>query len=119
MNFIRRICNWNWHRYNQEYNHKLTFDLLQEEVIELCDAKEDVDRLDALVDIVYIAVGAMWKLGLSHDDIERAILVVCDSNDTKTVKRTLSHIKANINKGEGFIPPEPRLREILDEARRT
>jgi predicted HAD superfamily Cof-like phosphohydrolase len=112
---INRITYWNSLRYKQEYDNRLTYKLLDEEVEELHQAKTDVDKLDALVDILYVAVGGMWKLGLSPEQIEAAINVVCDSNDSKTAKATASHIKANIDKGEGFIRPEPRLQEILDE----
>jgi predicted HAD superfamily Cof-like phosphohydrolase len=112
---IRRIIYWNAARYKQEYSPKLTNSLLDEELEELRVAKTDVDILDALIDITYVAIGAMWKLGLNSEQIEAAINVVCDSNDSKTAKATASHIKANIDKGEGFIRPEPRLQEILDE----
>ena len=57
---------------------------------------------------------SMWKLGLSSTQIEAAILVVCDANDTKTASKTASHIKASIDKGAGFIAPETRLQEVLD-----
>ncbi len=42
-------------------------------------------------------------------------LAICDSNDTKEVKgKTLAHIKANINKGLGFVPPTLALQKIRD-----
>lgn len=115
--FITRIINWNKARYSQEYNQDLQIKLLTEEVNELVLSITDVDRLDALVDIVYIAIGAMWKMGLTNEQIYAAIHIVCDSNDTKVALKTFSHIKANINKGPDFIPPETRLQELLDERR--
>ena len=116
---IHRICAWNAERYEQIDNPQLTHDLLAEEVAEYKDAiyyvGDEVDLLDALVDTIYIAVGGMWKMGLTPEQIERAIHVVCTSNDSKTAAKTPSHIKANIDKGEGFIAPEPQLQEILNE----
>ena len=111
---IERVIHWNSARYDQEFDHKLTRNLLTEEVLEFEESTKDVDRLDALVDTIYVALGAMWKLGLSSTQIEAAILVVCDANDTKTASKTASHIKASIDKGAGFIAPETRLQEVLD-----
>lgn len=112
--FISRICEWNAKRYKQEYNKELTYSLLKEEVNELADSETDVDTLDALVDIVYVAIGAMWKLGLDKNQIADAIYAVCNANDTKSIVKTPSHIKTNLNKGENFVPPEKRLQEILN-----
>lgn len=114
-NCIPRITYWNSQRYKQVFDHKLTFRLLDEEVDELYRASTDIDKLDALVDIVYVAIGAMWKLGLSPEQITQAIHVVCDSNDSKEVERVEAFVKANMNKGPNFVPPEPRLQEILNE----
>jgi predicted HAD superfamily Cof-like phosphohydrolase len=114
---INRVINWNSKRYDQEFDHRLTRNLLKEETLEFEEATKDVDRLDALVDTIYVALGAMWKLGLNKKQIEAAILAVCDANDTKLANRTASHIKASIDKGVGFIPPETRLQEILNERR--
>ena len=116
--FIGRIIHWNHQRYNQDFDHSLTFKLLDEELAEFNDAETDVDKLDALVDIVYVAIGAMWKLGLTKWHINEAIQVVCDANDSKTVRKTAAHLKANIYKGDFFVPPEPALQEILDDCKR-
>jgi len=111
---IKRVIHWNSERYDQEFDHRLTRNLLQEEVLEFEEATKDVDRLDALVDTIYVALGAMWKLKLNAEQIEAAILIVCDANDTKTATKTASNIKASIDKGEGFIAPETRLQEVLN-----
>lgn len=113
--FIARIVNWNKARYNQEHISDLTFKLISEELDEFVNSTEEVDELDALIDIVYIAIGAMWKMGLSTGQIFDAIHIVCDSNDSKSVAKTSAHIKANIDKGPNFVKPESRLQELLDE----
>lgn len=110
----QRIIDWNAARYNQEYDATLLYNLLYEEIEEFYVAETDVDELDALIDLIYYAIGGMWKMGLNARQIDAAIHVVCDSNDSKPAKKTPSHIKANIDKGAEFIPPEPRLQEILD-----
>ena len=169
---IKRPIDWNTLRYKQEYHHELASDLLFEEFQEWDEAETDVDKLDALVDLYFVAIGVLWKLGLEVEDyladqetslvtsgqkaieqylsrfmestdsriqsanvaqlvftslatmetmglneaqIRQAILVVCDSNDSKPAKKTKSYVKANIDKGDAFISPEPRLQLILDE----
>jgi predicted HAD superfamily Cof-like phosphohydrolase len=113
---IDRICKWNEARYSQHYNHKLTDQLLREELDELFEAykaKDKVEMVDGLVDIIYVAVGALWKMGLDAEAIHAAISIVCDSNDTKTVERVSSDTKANLNKGNDFIPPTEALKKLL------
>ncbi len=112
---IEDIIDWNSDRYEQEYNHDLTCNLLSEEIFEHQIAITDVDRLDALVDTIYVSIGAMWKMGLTSDQIRRSIEVVCMSNNSKQIQKTPSNVKANLNKGSGFIAPEPYLQEILNE----
>lgn len=180
-----RIALWNSRRYDREYDAELAFNLIKEELQEYLDAETEVDRLDALCDITYVAMGMHWKANLSmqtlHEteqdalinaqhlmlDADRcgesiialtlqelskasfenvgiliayttnsllaicalaardylrltqqqfkdAMLVVCDSNDSKSVTKTASNVKANKDKGQYFIPPEHRLQIILD-----
>lgn len=80
---IERVIHWNSERYDQEFDHRLTRNLLREETLEFEAAVKEVDRLDALVDTIYVAIGAMWKLGLNDKQIQAAILAVCDANDTQ------------------------------------
>ncbi len=71
-NIIESICSWNALRYKQEYNHSLTDALLKEEYQELIDAidsQNPVSILDALGDIFFVAVGALWKQGKSPQQI--------------------------------------------------
>jgi len=111
---IRRIVDWNEKRYPQVYNKDLQNALLGEEIGEFFDAETEVDQLDALVDTVYIAIGAMWKMGLSPEQIREALQTVCDSNDSKDAKMNDPAVKANMDKGENYVAPEPKLQEILN-----
>lgn len=180
-----RVAAWNAARYEQEYSNTLAVSLLREEYDEWLHSVTAVDKLDALCDITYVALGIVWKanvhpsmfgvafsnslttvnmlvdsfelnpayfigslidvleyeadypvaqsttniialslaqalsMGLSEEQFIEALLVVCDSNDSKSVKKVASDIKANTgDKGVGFIPPEPRLLEILAKAER-
>jgi hypothetical protein len=178
-----RVISWNQKRYPQEYNHSLTLALLKEEFQEWLEAPTEVDKLDALCDIVYVALGALWKadvdeetnaaaeeraqqvfsnlvdftdephyayfisthltvleyepdypvvlglhliikaaltemlsMSLTYEQCIEALLVVCDSNDSKSVKKVDPAVKANAgDKGPYFVTPEPRLQAILDK----
>ena len=174
-----RVAAWNAARYDQVFDKDLAIKPLREEYMEYLESETDVDRLDALCDLTYIALGTLWKLdaplatqnncneearalankfidlgeidlaffigtfldvyeyasypvtqtvfnilafcssqmlGMGIDSIE-AMLIVCDSNDSKVAKKTDSTVKANIDKGSSFIAPEPRLQALLDNAR--
>jgi len=70
---IESICNWNAARYEQEYNAELTEKLLLEELNELKFSVEKdtiIGTLDALGDIFYVTVGALWKQGYTPRGIE-------------------------------------------------
>ena len=177
---FERVANWNSKRYERKYDHKLSVALLEEELQEYFDANTLVDQLDAMCDVVYVAMGILWKIdvdnetleynameshrqmadmlktntfepvyfayavlqqykydndypvalaaqmmitlcmtqmnamGLSTLDSMEALLVVCDSNDSKSIKKTAAHLKANDgDKGVYFVAPEPRLKAIL------
>jgi hypothetical protein len=162
-NIFKRAANWNKQRYPQIYSSALTFALLEEEYQELTDAHKNVDKLDALCDIIYVSMGALWKLKAEHATLDRqstfvssinsikrpdlgtilllktiinecenemvdefnfsnenvieALNIVCDANDSKTAKMTHPGIKANINKGDGFVAPEARLQNLLNRVK--
>jgi len=180
MTMYNRVAAWNAARYPQEHNDALSLSLLNEEFTEYTEAKRAVDKLDALCDMTFVALGMLWKLdpqeheqaeaieeaiknvetianneffepayfipsvlakyaastlrgvdvahyvlllcylqmthmGLAEAEIEEAILIVCDSNDSKVIKETAPDVKANIDKGADFTPPEPRLQILLDK----
>ena len=113
----QRVANWNSVRYNQEFDLNLTTRILAEELGELAAAKTDVDQVDALLDLMYISFGALWKMGLTSEQIQRMFNIVADANDTKVVPNTPrpKDVKANTDKGADFVGPEERLQDVLDE----
>lgn len=167
---ITRVCNWNAARYAREVNPALQRNLLVEEYNETVKAIEDsaispakfVEVLDGVGDILFVAIGGLWKHGLSpkaiqfcvsraiksqpltNDELTVGILpnkydmydnlafinvasqltdmsldsilqCICTSNETKEVVKTDTGIKANINKGAGFVPPTADLEKLIDE----
>ena len=180
---LQRVGAWNAARYEQVHSLPLTVSLLREEQREFLEAKTPVDKLDALCDLVYVAIGALWKLGVQTADMNtaqvqaievvrnqldcnelwpamynstyidvlefdndypmamslqliitssltqmggfgldkeqcvEAMLIVCDANDSKTIKKTDANTKANVDKGPYFKAPEARLQALLEVAR--
>jgi hypothetical protein len=57
---------------------------------------------------------ALHQLDYTAEERFAAAQVVCDSNDSKAVKKTATDVKANVDKGALFIAPEPRLQVIVD-----
>lgn len=64
-----RVAKWNAARYDQEYDQELTLKLLREEYREWVEAEELPEQVQELCDVIFVAYGAMWKLGyeLSSD----------------------------------------------------
>ena len=165
---VKRIHIWNAKRYDQIYDHNLTVSLLQEEFTELLDSENLVESIDALVDIFFVANGALWKLNESpykeyivtsmsivnlknlilsyetryskesqinsllsissaclnglfrvletEDNVEKAISIVCDSNDSKSIPESKvdPSIKANIDKGSNYVSPHKELQKLVN-----
>lgn len=177
-----RVAAWNKQRYDRVYNQNLAVALLREEYNEWRTDTIPVKKLDGLCDVVYVALGVVWKanidpvmvglaqqrslattdaivnafelnpgyfigaiidvleseedypveqammniislataqafsMGLNYDQFIEALLVVCDSNDSKSVKKVAADVKANAgDKGSLFVAPEPRLLAILEQ----
>ena len=67
--------------------------------------------------IVTLCMTQMSAMGLNQEESFMALVVVCDSNDSKSIKKTASHIKANDgDKGPYFVAPEPKLLAIIAKA---
>lgn len=68
-NIVAQCIAWNATRYDRVLNLDLALSLLAEETDELFAADNIIDRLDAIGDINFVAIGVMWKAGLSEEEI--------------------------------------------------
>lgn len=82
-------------------------------IVNLNDDIAPVNRLDKACDKVVFAVGDMAKLGLSAQEITKALNIVMHANNQKLLAGRDSEGKQM--KPEGFIPPEIELQKLLDE----
>ena len=91
---------------------KFRCSLLQEELDELKDAVKNNkidDALDALVDIVYVALGTAWLFNLPF---EKAWVEVHKANMEKTHGKTQRHFQDAI-KPKGWKRPD--IQKVIDE----
>lgn len=99
-NIVTRTIEWNAARYDQVYDYALAGKLLNEEVMELFRAENDVEKLDAIGDIIFVAIGVFWKLGLSVEHIED-LFGVHHEEYLKNVDMETIH--ENCNKVQSFL----------------
>lgn len=91
-------------------------DFLMEEIAELTDAldnKDDVEILDALVDICYVAMGTAWLMGLPF---EKAWKEVQRSNMEK-IRQASDRSEFDVVKPEGWKKPD--IRGIVNKWRKN
>lgn len=96
-----RPAAWNKLRYKRVYNHELFGNLLFEEYTELKKAKLTVDKLDALADLFFISVGALWKLGINPYSYINATGVIIESYsvlESLNDDYTRRHLKDIVNR---------------------
>ena len=83
-------------------------------VLQRCKYDNDYTVTLAAQMLVTLCMTQMSAMGLNTEEAFEAMIVVCDSNDSKSVKKVNASIKANAgDKGAFFMPPEPKLRLIL------
>lgn len=63
----KSVSAWNAARYDQQVNLNLACALLVEEYEEFFEKPSAVDKLDALADISYVALGICWKADISEE----------------------------------------------------
>jgi len=110
MDLIQTIAEWNLDRDNTDYSKKLEYRMLLEEIDEYLGAKTKVDQADALADVIFVAVGSLFKLTGSIDKAQAIMDVVCSANNQKGKSKDLD---GKIKKPMGFVPPEEMIEEIL------
>ena len=84
--------------------------------IDCLERSDNVDlQLSYALATALFAQAQMLDYGLTFDQIIECMLVLCDSNDSKTVKLTESHVKANSgDKGSYYKSPVPGIAAIVE-----
>lgn len=91
-------------RTNEPLDRDWLLDRLEEEVQEFIDSKHLVDEVDALIDLVYYAIGGLYRLGLTIDQAEECFSVVHKANMLK--KKGIRRIGVANKRGEDAVKPK-------------
>lgn len=102
-------------QYLQDYSHVTYNKTIIDVLVSFMSYLTMSTRASAITHLIYNLLFEMQNMGLTKKQVRQAILIVCDSNDSKIVEKTPSYVKANIVKGASFISPEPRLQLLLQE----
>jgi len=80
---IESIATWNFVRDNTEYNSDREWGMLDEELTEYEMSKDVVNEAKELADIVFVAIGSLYKLTGSAEKAKAVINAVINSNHAK------------------------------------
>lgn len=100
---------------------EISMSCLNEEIDEFEESyhKHDViGSVDAIVDLMYFAVGVLYKMGLTADQINRVQTAVHEANMTKKrghLAKRGDGVAADAVKPADWISPEERIAKILSE----
>ena len=108
---VREVVKWNTVRENTDYNKKLEYRMLLEEVDEYLGAKTKVDQADALADTIFVAIGSLFKLTGSEEKTAAILQIVCNANNQKGNKKDAD---GKIIKPMHFIHPEELIELVFD-----
>lgn len=101
--------------------HDISVKCLTEEIDEFVEAHAKGDYIgcvDAIIDLMYFAVGVMYKMGLTPEEMDACMTAVHEANMEK--KLGVNHRRgdgsaADAVKPEGWVSPEERIINILDK----
>lgn len=82
---------WNAARYEQDLDVGLAHNLLTEEVAELFTATSLVEKLDACGDIAFVAMGILWKAGVTAEELQRVVSyypIACENVEDRLEQQT-------------------------------
>lgn len=86
------------------------------ELMEGVDEHDFIKQIDSLIDSIYFALGGLYKMGLSTDQVINIFNAVHDANMTKkkgVVQKRFVDGSVDAIKPDGWVPPEERIAEIL------
>lgn len=97
----------------KEYSRAITQEILHTAITR----PNDVDRLDKACDAAIIAIGSIFKLGLTPTQATRALHIVMDHNLAKLGMPKDEYGK--LTKPSNFKGPEVELQQLLNERKDT
>ncbi len=109
---VSDICVWNYVRGNTEYDGTLEYDMLSEELEEYGVSRDIANTAKELADIIFVAVGSLYKLtGANPQKVEDILQSVIVSNRAKGTEKSLL---GKVKKGREYVNPEKVIAQILE-----
>jgi predicted HAD superfamily Cof-like phosphohydrolase len=100
-----RACDQTVGEFNED-QYRLYVDLIREEVGELEASASRVDDLDALIDIVVVAIGAIHSMGANAEGAWREVMSTNFNKIDKQTGRVRKREDGKVLKPAGWTPPE-------------
>ena len=110
MGMINEISTWNYIRGNRNFREKLEYSMLAEELQEFLEADTDVDKADALADLIFVAVGSLYKL---TGDTYKAEAIMAEVIKANFRKGATKNEFGKIIKPDDFVGPEVEIAKVL------
>lgn len=85
---------------------------MEEEIHELTNAQTVVDQTDALLDLMYFALGTFVEMGIKPAQL---FDIVHSANMTKVQNYILKKDDTKIGKPEGWVRPEEKLEQLIQQ----
>lgn len=101
---VSKCIKWNSERYDRVFNNKLSLSLLNEEIGELFRADTEVEKLDAIGDIIFVALGVLWKAGVDMDLVKTCLYAEEDNISIKNAEMNLSMYTCDLLESNIDIP---------------
>jgi predicted HAD superfamily Cof-like phosphohydrolase len=90
-------------------------DLIEEEYKELQDAPNDVETLDALIDILVVTIGAIHSAGWDAEGAWKEVMATNFAKIDKETGKVRKREDGKVLKPVGWVPPELEQFLIKDE----
>ena len=111
-NIVNEIATWNYVRDNTTFDRELEIFMILDELREFKESTTLVNDARELADIIFVAIGSLYKLVGTSDKAEAIIGAVIDANVRKgTVKDGIG----KIIKPADFVGPQGTIETILED----
>jgi len=86
---------------------------MREEIQEFLDSRNIYDQADAMIDLIYFALGTLVEMGIPPEELFDAVQEA-NMNKLWSDGKPRFREDGKIIKPEGWRPPEPELKKIID-----
>lgn len=93
---------------------KKRYKWMLEEIDEFLEARDTVDQVDAMIDLIYFAIGTLVEVGVKPDEVFE---IVHDANMSKLWEDGKPHYNEDGKtiKPSTWIDPYPRIKEVIEK----